>query len=739
MGIPVARDLQAELNAKVKALFDKVAEAINKDHPSHQDFDFESFVEGFDEDSPLTQEVFEYLVKDSALRYWDANPLTRPNPPYPHRHTIHHTPPASPSWARLRATISGSAVVPENNGDATGANNQSVRMRQGLYGIDPRSSDRTSGDRPLNSLPLTRSIGPQHWLTATTRSGRNPWNDTVSDENEDGDSEVEEPMRPSSIHASLSFNERLNSSIFNESDDDLDQDATMTGGSTSGASYRDSLPLPPRTSTFGVDSQTRQRSTLTSLSPPIDGWFDGGSRASRTSSYSFSQIETFRRATESLQRDIRSLRSQVAATQASFAAQRSSSRHNPDERRMALEQHLQRLQLLERHHTRSAVNLMEAQVQNVRRQQEQQRQQQQQVQNELRERITQHQARAQSTVSAPPTSSLPLSLSETVSIFTSQPRSTISPPPLPTAPSMLPYRPRATSNTLPSPSSARSSSPGSSFALGGLFQAQSSRTPTATIVSNSHPPDGSVSRTQRSRPPLTPSFSSSSSFSTLSLSSSSPFTSGSNSRSLLTRTGSSSSRDSELSSGTESATNSRHDLQASPAIPSTRDILTAAITDIEAGAASDDSSFMTSSTVMGTESTRPDPESYRRPSAEDYELFTALSLRRRQRLREVVEAAEGLRTSVERRRIVLEDLDHGDGEPVVELLLSDDGQSDPVGVAQVSIPSSVPLTPGPLSSTLEVASSSSERAEAEAIAMLTPVSTSRSTESPEPTDQAAPL
>ncbi|KAG0048376.1 hypothetical protein BGZ83_006658 [Gryganskiella cystojenkinii] len=74
MGIPVPRDLQAEFNAKIRALFDKVADAINKEHPSHQDFDFDGFIEGFDEDSPLTQEVFEYLVKDSALRHWNSNP-----------------------------------------------------------------------------------------------------------------------------------------------------------------------------------------------------------------------------------------------------------------------------------------------------------------------------------------------------------------------------------------------------------------------------------------------------------------------------------------------------------------------------------------------------------------------------------------------------------------------------------------------------------------------------------------
>ena len=679
------------------------------------------------------------------MRYWDANPLTRPSPPYPHRHTIHHTPPASlssPSWARVRATSSVSAVVPENSGGDIGANSRGARVRLGLYGLGARNGNNASGEQPSDSIASTRANnwteGTQGWLTAPTRFDRTPWNDSASDENEDDGSEIEESMRSSSMRASLAFNERLNSSIFNESDDDLGQEATTTASSSSNTSYREAIPLPPRTSVFGVDSQTRQ---LPALSPPIDGWFDSSSRASRTSSYSFSQIETFRRATESLQRDIRSLRSQVAATQASFAAQRSSTRYNTDDRRMALEQHLQRLQLLERHHTRSAVNLMEAQVQNVRRQQEQQRQQQQQVQHEFRQRIIQqqqlqHQTRSQSAVNAPSTS-LPLSLSETVSIFTSNPRSTMSLPPLSNAASMPPYRPRVTPNALPSPPSAHSSSPQSPFTLGSLIQPRSSRTSSPTIVSNANAQDEPLSSTQRSRPPLSPSFSSSSSFSTSSsFSSSSPFTSGSFSRSFLSRAGSWSSRDSEQGSGAEGANDStRHDLQASSALPSITDTLTRAATTTEASTRTTlaDSVGLGSSTLRGTEGSQPDSENYPRPSAEDYDLFTALSQRRRQQLREAMETAEGLRTSVERRRIVMEDRDHRVGEPSVELLLSDDSLPDPVGGRQSTIFSSAPLTPGPLTSGLEAVGSS--LAESEAIAMLTPVSTSRSTVSPEPTDQ----
>ncbi|KAF9308666.1 hypothetical protein BGZ91_007708, partial [Linnemannia elongata] len=80
MGRPVARNLEDEMMTKIKALFDRILDTVNK----------ENFVDCFDENDHFTKRVFEFLVKETAQRYRSAHP--QPQYSSHPRATIHHLP-----------------------------------------------------------------------------------------------------------------------------------------------------------------------------------------------------------------------------------------------------------------------------------------------------------------------------------------------------------------------------------------------------------------------------------------------------------------------------------------------------------------------------------------------------------------------------------------------------------------------------------------------------------------------
>ncbi|KFH66414.1 hypothetical protein MVEG_06939 [Podila verticillata NRRL 6337] len=66
MGRPTGRNLEDELMTKIKLMFDRFHESDQKDNPEIP-FDFTQFVDSFDDS--FTTKVFEFLVKETALRY----------------------------------------------------------------------------------------------------------------------------------------------------------------------------------------------------------------------------------------------------------------------------------------------------------------------------------------------------------------------------------------------------------------------------------------------------------------------------------------------------------------------------------------------------------------------------------------------------------------------------------------------------------------------------------------------
>ncbi|KAF9274542.1 hypothetical protein BGZ68_000561 [Mortierella alpina] len=88
MGRPVGRNLEDEMMAKIKTLFDKILETVNKENPNNP-FDFEQFVDCFDENDHFTKRVFEFLVKETAQRYRSTYPNAQ-HSAQPRPHTIHH-------------------------------------------------------------------------------------------------------------------------------------------------------------------------------------------------------------------------------------------------------------------------------------------------------------------------------------------------------------------------------------------------------------------------------------------------------------------------------------------------------------------------------------------------------------------------------------------------------------------------------------------------------------------------
>ncbi|KAG0340470.1 hypothetical protein BG004_006394 [Podila humilis] len=79
MGRPTGRNLDDELLAKIKVMFDRFHESDQKDNPEIP-FDFALFVDLFDDS--FSTKVFEFLVKETALRYRNSQAETSlpPNP-----------------------------------------------------------------------------------------------------------------------------------------------------------------------------------------------------------------------------------------------------------------------------------------------------------------------------------------------------------------------------------------------------------------------------------------------------------------------------------------------------------------------------------------------------------------------------------------------------------------------------------------------------------------------------------
>ncbi|KAG0199830.1 hypothetical protein BGX28_006973 [Mortierella sp. GBA30] len=88
MGRPVGRNLEDEMMAKIKTLFDRILETVNKENPNYT-FDFEQFVDSFDENDHFTKRVFEFLVKETAQRYRSTHPSAQ-HSAQSLPHTIHH-------------------------------------------------------------------------------------------------------------------------------------------------------------------------------------------------------------------------------------------------------------------------------------------------------------------------------------------------------------------------------------------------------------------------------------------------------------------------------------------------------------------------------------------------------------------------------------------------------------------------------------------------------------------------
>ncbi|KAF9188217.1 hypothetical protein BGZ51_000744 [Haplosporangium sp. Z 767] len=88
MGRPVGRNLEDEMMTKIRKLFDQILDTVNKENPTYT-FDFEQFVDCFDENDHFTKRVFEFLVKETAQRYRSSHPNAQ-HPAHPRPHTIHH-------------------------------------------------------------------------------------------------------------------------------------------------------------------------------------------------------------------------------------------------------------------------------------------------------------------------------------------------------------------------------------------------------------------------------------------------------------------------------------------------------------------------------------------------------------------------------------------------------------------------------------------------------------------------
>ncbi|KAG0264419.1 hypothetical protein BG011_006895 [Mortierella polycephala] len=153
MGRPVGRNLEDEMMTKIRKLFDQILDTVNKENPTYT-FDFEQFVDCFDESDHFTKRVFEFLVKETAQRYRSSHPNAQ-HPAHPRPHTIHHysgqdsnsgTSDANANVAVIADTSAGGTLVSSRRSNQLRFRAHNLLERDALT----RSPSSTSGSPGVN-------------------------------------------------------------------------------------------------------------------------------------------------------------------------------------------------------------------------------------------------------------------------------------------------------------------------------------------------------------------------------------------------------------------------------------------------------------------------------------------------------------------------------------------------------------------------------------------------------------
>ncbi|KAF9933754.1 hypothetical protein FBU30_004555 [Linnemannia zychae] len=170
MGRPISRDFEDELIHKLKTLFDKIVDGINKENPSYP-FDFERFVESFNTDDYITKQVFEFFVKEAAHSYRRANPFDR-IPLFPRPSAIHHTavlggPGSASPFTSLSSSLSSLAF--DNN---SGLHHDSVQTEE-LQSEGEQAEATAASTALAPSPPPTATTSLDSGLAGTTNIGTN--------------------------------------------------------------------------------------------------------------------------------------------------------------------------------------------------------------------------------------------------------------------------------------------------------------------------------------------------------------------------------------------------------------------------------------------------------------------------------------------------------------------------------------------------------------------------------------
>ncbi|KAG0014956.1 hypothetical protein BGZ80_010133 [Entomortierella chlamydospora] len=154
MGRPVVRNLEDEMMTKIKKLFDKILETVNKDNPTYT-FEFEQFVDCFDENDQFTKRVFEFLVKEIAQRYRSTYPNSQ-HPVRPRPHTIHHTL-AQESGDNNTNNNSISSPVPNDGPTANGSSGTALSALSNSESGQSRSQQDVDGTANSDSINVTET------------------------------------------------------------------------------------------------------------------------------------------------------------------------------------------------------------------------------------------------------------------------------------------------------------------------------------------------------------------------------------------------------------------------------------------------------------------------------------------------------------------------------------------------------------------------------------------------------
>ncbi|KAF9968426.1 hypothetical protein BGZ73_000133, partial [Actinomortierella ambigua] len=194
MGRPVGRNLEEEMIVKIKRLFDKVLDSVNKENPNYC-FDFEQFVDCFDENDHFTKRVFEFLVKETAQRYRASHPqnqLPMPRPPVIHHYlqeTLVDTPSSADNASGTSSSINdSSASLPALASGSSGTLFQQLQQSSGLSSSPPSVatvgiSSSLGGHSTSPGLhPTTTSFGALRSLLASQNSRRRHVQRMLNDE-----------------------------------------------------------------------------------------------------------------------------------------------------------------------------------------------------------------------------------------------------------------------------------------------------------------------------------------------------------------------------------------------------------------------------------------------------------------------------------------------------------------------------------------------------------------------------